>query len=174
MKNQLEKLIRNSQYAIRNTRKAFTLIEMLIVVAIIGILASAIMVGLGPAQQKGRDARRMSDLRETQNALELFYTKYGDYPNNSDTSGVAGCNSGAGWSGLQTCLQTATIGAGKIPNDPNTSQSYCYDSNGTDYIIGATLEQPSSNTCKDSSGKSISINGLTAVNCANDNYCISF
>ena len=52
-----------------NERKGFTLIEILIVVAIIAILASIVLVGLGPTQQSGRDARRLSDLHEIQNGL---------------------------------------------------------------------------------------------------------
>ena len=56
------------------------MIEILIVVAIIGILASVVLVGLGPTQQSGRDARRLSDLHEVQNAIELYYQKYGIYP----------------------------------------------------------------------------------------------
>ena len=65
---------------IKNTRKGFTLIEILIVVAIIAILASVVLVGLGPTQQAGRDARRISDLSEIQNGLELYYNAKGQYP----------------------------------------------------------------------------------------------
>ena len=45
-------------------RKGFTLIEILVVVAIISILASVVLVGLGPTRKIGRDARRISDLPE--------------------------------------------------------------------------------------------------------------
>src|SRR5579863_3533942 len=64
-------------------RKGFTLIEILIVVAIIAILASIVLVGLGPTQQAGRDARRLSDLHEVQNGLELYYNSCGYYPGTS-------------------------------------------------------------------------------------------
>jgi len=59
----------------------FTLIELLVVIAIIAILASIILASLGAASAKSRDTRRMSDLRELRNALEMYYTDNGGYPN---------------------------------------------------------------------------------------------
>ncbi len=56
-------------------RKGFTLIEMLVVVAIIGLLSSTILVGLGNARSKARDARRISDLRQIQTGLENYYVE---------------------------------------------------------------------------------------------------
>ncbi len=53
----------------KQERKGFTLIEILIVVAIIAILASVVLVGLAPTQREGRDARRISDLAQVQNGL---------------------------------------------------------------------------------------------------------
>jgi prepilin-type N-terminal cleavage/methylation domain-containing protein len=133
---------------ITNERKGFTLIEILIVVAIIAILASIVLVGLGPSQQSGRDARRLSDLREVQNGLELFYNKCGYYP--GTVGGAAGaCAVGAPggaetWTSLQTALTGAGIGinAGGIPQDPSNNQTYGYDwgANNTSYILGAVLE----------------------------------
>ena len=114
------------------SKKGFTLIEILIVVAIIGILASVVVVGLGPAQKKGRDSRRVSDLRSVQNALELYYGKNGQYP-------IVGVGS---WDEFATVLTGAGIGTNQIPNDPTTSRDYIYkvDDSGTTYVLGAQLE----------------------------------
>lgn len=53
-------------------RKAFTLIELLIVIAIIGILAVTVLLALNPAeaQKKSRDANRVKDATTLQAALE--------------------------------------------------------------------------------------------------------
>lgn len=141
---------------IRNERKGFTLIEILIVVAIIAILASVVLVGLGPTQQSGRDARRLADLHEVQNALELFYNKCGYYPgqltSGACTAGLPGtakypATAGTSiYGGVAGSLTAASAGLGlnTIPNDPTSGATYRYTvnaaSNPTSYILGATLE----------------------------------
>lgn len=72
--------------------KAFTLIEILIVIAIIGILSSVILVSLNRAREKARDANRLSDMHQMQVALELYYDSFGSYPN-SDYAGCGGWDS---------------------------------------------------------------------------------
>jgi prepilin-type N-terminal cleavage/methylation domain-containing protein len=117
-------------------QQGFTLIEILIVVAIIAILASVTLVGLGPTQRQGRDARRLSDLREVQTGLELYYNKNGTYPNVTK------------WSDLSTAI--TPVSGGVLPNDPTNNSTYYYSyapsSDGSSYVIGATLEGGSSNS----------------------------
>lgn len=61
--------------------RGFTLIELLVVVAIIGLLSSVILASLNGARLKGRDARRLSDIKQMQVALELYYDDNGNkYP----------------------------------------------------------------------------------------------
>jgi type II secretion system protein G len=60
--------------------RGFTLIELLTVIAIIGILASIVMTSLSAAQSKGRDAKRVADIRTIQLALEEYYNDNGNYP----------------------------------------------------------------------------------------------
>jgi prepilin-type N-terminal cleavage/methylation domain-containing protein len=67
----------------RNQR-GFTLIELLVVIAIIGILSSVVLASLNSARKKGRDARRISDLKQLQLALELYYDANQRFPAESE------------------------------------------------------------------------------------------
>jgi len=62
-------------------QKGFTLIELLVVISIIGLLASVVLISLTTARLKARDAKRIADFRQLQNALELYYNDNNDqYP----------------------------------------------------------------------------------------------
>jgi prepilin-type N-terminal cleavage/methylation domain-containing protein len=122
----------------KNQTKGFTLIEILIVVAIIAILASVVLVGLGPTQSLGRDARRVSDLHEVQNGLELYYNKNGAYP--IPTTLTWGPQSTP--TTLSGMLAGAGVGITNIPNDPNSNGNYIYawTANGVSYVLAGLLE----------------------------------
>jgi prepilin-type N-terminal cleavage/methylation domain-containing protein len=134
-------------------RKGFTLIEILIVVAIIAILASVVLVGLGPTQEAGRDARRVSDLHEDQNGLELFYNACGFYPGSITAAGVctggatAGYGTGAGAAGTMIAALTtdAALGITQVPVDPSNSGVHVYGfttnaAPASQYLLSAVLE----------------------------------
>lgn len=61
-------------------KRGFTLIELLVVIAIIGVLASVVLASLNTARRKSRDARRITDLKQVQLALELYFDANGEYP----------------------------------------------------------------------------------------------
>lgn len=63
-------------------RKAFTLVELLIVIAIIAVLSGVVLVAINPTEmlRKSRDSKRLQDLDTIRTALELYATKNGSYP----------------------------------------------------------------------------------------------
>jgi prepilin-type N-terminal cleavage/methylation domain-containing protein len=64
-----------------STRKGFTLIEVMTVVAIIGLLSTFIFASMSEAQRRSRDAKRLADIKQVQNALELYADEHGGaYP----------------------------------------------------------------------------------------------
>ncbi|MDW8280038.1 MAG: type II secretion system protein [bacterium] len=144
-------------------QKGFTLIELLIVIAVIGILASVVLVGIGPIQKQGRDARRINDLRQIQNGLELYYAKNGSYPT-------------AQWGAFNaSTLINANIGVTNVPTDPSPGKTYNYESNGTTYCLGAQLEDLTNPNWKRSVGcNSNCFDGSsTASPQSNNFYCVS-
>lgn len=63
-------------------KKSFTLIEILIVIAIIAILASVVFISLNSGKNRAKNARAMSDLHALKVALQLYYDAHGEVPRN--------------------------------------------------------------------------------------------
>lgn len=57
----------------------FTLVELLIVIAIIGILASIIITNLGEAREAAKDAAIKNAILEGLKTAEMFHDEFGDY-----------------------------------------------------------------------------------------------
>lgn len=123
-------------------RRGFTLIELLVVIAIIGILSATVMISLNAARAKGNDARRLSDLKQLQRALELYYDQNGSYPSQGSWKGTTpNCyTSGPDASGAIPGLAPTFIRS--LPQDPKPvlpSYCYLYRSDGIDYKVLAYL-----------------------------------
>ena len=123
----------------KNT-SGFTLIELLVVIAIIGMLSSVILASLNSARAKGRDARRMADLREVQKALEMYYHDHNAYPSTGSgwwgNCSTYGSHTTSGSNGYVPSLAPDYIP--QLPLDPKpvgTNGCYLYRSNGTDYML---------------------------------------
>ena len=59
----------------------FTLIEMLVVVAIIGILSAVVLTALGPSRAKARDARIISGVNQVRVLAEIEFSNKNEYTN---------------------------------------------------------------------------------------------
>lgn len=107
-----------------STAKGFTLVELLIVVAVIGILATVLIVAVNPAKQlqKSRDTTRKSALKTLQSALEQYYADNGTYPTSDCWSGTSGCWRLTAGSFLGT---NAANYLSTLPTDPRQFGSNC-------------------------------------------------
>jgi prepilin-type N-terminal cleavage/methylation domain-containing protein len=119
------------------TRKAFTLVELLIVIGIIGLLAVTVLLALNPAeaQRKSRDTKRIRDASTLQAVLEQMIDGGTVIATTANTLGGAGgvsssgitgssqnCASGQHWLGAyDLCPYVKTV-----PLDPQNNQTRTY------------------------------------------------
>lgn len=141
--------------------KGFTLIELLVVITVIGLLSAMVLVGLSGVRAQGRDTRRVADLRNLQNGLEIYFNKNSQYP--ADANSCQGT-----WATLQTAL------GGQLPKDPLNRTPYCYaykkSTDGLHYTLRATLEDRENSALdNDLDGTQ---NGLDCSDTSNPYYCI--
>ncbi len=128
----------------RSSRRGFTLIELLVVIAIIGILASIVLASLSGAKARGRDAKRVSDIKQLQLALELYYDANQNFPAASPIT-------------VGNTTLTAAGYISVVPLDPSNQAAYHYvayaltATPGTcvSYHLGASLEQSNTATQQD-------------------------
>jgi prepilin-type N-terminal cleavage/methylation domain-containing protein len=72
--------MRHTSYKIGNTKYAFTLVEILIVVAIIGILAAIVLPTLQGHIQQAKEAAAKDNLRTLRNVIEVYAARHNDVP----------------------------------------------------------------------------------------------
>ncbi len=166
--------------------RGFTLIELLVVIAIIGILAALITVAFGGVRQRGRDAKRKSDLSTLSKTLQLFNdSKVGNehFPiTDSTLSPTISMDAAKGQDvfsnstiaqtpdsgSIKSLLTQFVAGAGTFPNDPrydatkiNDVYQYRYASNGQVFVLFATLEASSDpNYCPLTTNSSCNTGGI--------------
>lgn len=108
--------------------------ELLVVLAIIGVLATLTFSNFLVAPVRARDVQRKHDLQQLRTALQLYYTDNTYYP-------TTACNS------TESCWSTLLDASymKKMPTDPKNTSPYIYyyvpDCTGTyDYFLRARLE----------------------------------
>jgi len=85
MINSSKKIFQKVHYL--QPKKGFTIIELLVVVAIIGIVSGIIVASVSGSKAKGRDAKRIADISVIQLALERYYDEKHYYPVDLSSSG---------------------------------------------------------------------------------------
>ncbi len=133
----------------------FTLVELLVVVAILGILMAAVVLAINPAEMmaKGRDSTRLSDMDSLRKAIDLAVADGGDLTATTaagdSTVGTRVVN-GTGWINVDVAQYLSTLAI-----DPRNGNSfadavgntvtgkYLYFSDGSAYELNCYLESAS-------------------------------
>ena len=103
-------------------KKGFTLLEILVVIGIIMVLVGMMTASYSTAQKKARDAKRKSDLKEIQNAMEQYYS-------------VCSYKYPTAISGGIICLSPSTAIMPTVPVDPLTTPYVHNPNTATNYKI---------------------------------------
>ena len=114
---------------------AFTLVELLIVIAIIGILTAVASLSYTNIEKRGRDAQRKNDLNQIKVALSTYYNAQApvQYAPSSGTSGT-GCMVTSGFCGTATIdgstdylsMALSPLYMRSVPTDPRQIDIYVY------------------------------------------------
>jgi len=112
-------------------KSAFTLLEMLVVIGIIGVLIGMGAVSYSTAQKKARDAKRKQDIKAIQNALEQYYSVCNyQYPTPA----------GGKFSSI-ICTSPSIAIMPTVPVDPKTITPYpCSGCSSSQYKVCAVTE----------------------------------
>lgn len=133
----------------------FTLIEILMVVAILGVLASIVMVSLSGSSAGSRDAKRIGDLKGLQSAINLFVQETGAPPGSAGSWAQLN-NSCAAWQPSPYSQLRPSYYA-VLPEDPKTtdvtSLTQCASASGIWYWYGRGRTQSGSSLVVTDAGK---------------------
>lgn len=155
-------------------KAGFTLMELIIAMAILAIVTGSILGTYTNSQKKARDARRKSDLKQLQNALEAFANDHrGLYPGAGSGGTLAACSTtGTNLTGSTctwgTSIFSITNGAiymQQMVKDPGTVAYYYQVSvDNTKYQIYACLENRDDSQYNE-------YTSVTCTGCVSNSHC---
>jgi prepilin-type N-terminal cleavage/methylation domain-containing protein len=145
---------------IKKLQQGFTIIELLIVIAIIAILAGLVLNNFQGAQAKARDTQRVTDLNNIHSKLEEYHNDNGGYPQTFDATTFPGIDEQSlvdprgnnvnilAAAADATAAETAATGG---VNATTTNYAYAAYPTGcvtncTGYILATYIERPSTTT----------------------------
>lgn len=134
-------------------KKAFTLVELLVVIAIISILTIITVSQFSTAKKKANDVARKGDLSALSKALLMYYTDYGKFP--TSNGGLVHVTDNGGkdisWGGEFSDNSSAKYVYMKVMPSEKILKNiqYCYvsDASGTKFGLFAMLENTTDSQC---------------------------
>ena len=144
-----------------HSESGFTLMELLISVAIISLLSSVVLASISGARASARDAQRIQQVNQIQQALEMFYNDNGHYPKikhvltEESNDPEPNCGHNGRWCELENKLSPYID---NLPKDEPRDDTYYYmyysspGDNYQTYGVGAKLENNDDQAATDDGG----------------------
>lgn len=123
-------------------KKAFTLVEVLLVMVIIAILAGIVIVAINPARQisQANDTQRSSDVKSVLDAVASYsIDNRGALPTSITTTATV---MGSGTGQIDICADLVPTYLSAMPYDPTATGAHYTDC--TDYNTGYTIVEDGS------------------------------
>lgn len=126
--------------------RGFTFIELLVVVAILGVLSALSVGNYTTSLRKSRDAKRKANLGEIKTALVMYRNDFEGFPATGTDDKIAGCNGGDSdceWGNIWQVTDTGMVYMKILPDDPSAPGAhyhYQQQGGGDDFCLWATLE----------------------------------
>jgi len=130
-----------------NLTKGFTLIELIIVMAVIGALGSIMIMNFPAGRERARDTNRRADLKQYQTAMETAANRNnGIYPiDETGTDPSTFCVVGGDLEKYENCPQDPRNGDSGECSGQDCEYHYMSNAVGTQYSLWAALERPADN-----------------------------
>lgn len=153
---------------IKIKNKGFTLVELLVVILIIGILATVGLTMYSGVQKSARIAKRIEDLRAIKNALEVYNSVEKSYPSTFVVGATPAFNSSCSPPATGVVPNFVPKYMSSFPKDPLSGGCYRYASNGVDYKLYNTNSEMASDFQSQSALIDPARDGSTVDNCRVD------
>lgn len=138
---------------LKKAQRGFTIIELLIVIAIIAILAGLVLNNFQGAQAKARDTQRVTDVNNMHSKLEEYYNENSAYPSTIVAADLPGIDAESlndpDGAAVVANAAVADATAANAVAAPDTTQEYLYipyptgcTDDCTGYVLKTYIERP--------------------------------
>jgi general secretion pathway protein G len=115
----------------RINQDGFTLIEIMVVILILGLLATIVVQSLRGATDKAKRVKAQADIAEIKTGLDRYYLDSGSYP--TTDQGLASLTSQPSSGRIPTNYESGGY-LQSVPKDP-WGNPYFYQSDGNSYVL---------------------------------------